>query len=599
MHVRRARDAGRRPRVRQRRPQRPRHRPVSHTDLHTGGGDDRVYVSSLADVPLTGAGSRRLPVRRPVQIDGTLNLDFGTGRHTLLVSDEAGLVGPTALITGDQVAAAARDGRVTAGDRRRPRPRAPASAIYLLGLAGRAITYNAPRPATSPTASGSGPATATTPLTVERHRQTAGVRTITWLNTGLGNDDVTVNLSPAKDGFFVLDTQGPNENVRTVHACTTATTSAAGDVVRASPSAPPRRPGRYVVNAGAAPSACSTAACGPRPAGRAITLSVLRTFVQTAVLAAEDTARPDDHAGGRRRRDRHGQRDAPRPVTWSGQTPDLHRRDAVTGLVVVELARTVVGDLHRARRLRDRRRRRRRRAAAPRRCRWSSSAARATTGSHGGTGGDIVFGDRGRVLWFARAPLPIGFAGRLAAGDLATLEGAAAVRRRPRRPGDKTDGVAPPGRPGDHRRPDGRRRRHRGHRRGQRHRPRRGGRRRRRHRLATADRRDRHRPRRPRLRRLRLLDGDPTDLDRSGAPTRRSAATTRSAPAPSTLTGGVAACAGVSRRATAPTSSSVAPAATRSGAATAATSCSATTAASPPYPTRPSAGAPCRCRRSP
>ena len=37
----------------------------------------------------------------------------------------------------------------------------------------------------------------------------AGLRTVTTLNTGLGDDHVTVDLDAGEDGFFVLNTQGP------------------------------------------------------------------------------------------------------------------------------------------------------------------------------------------------------------------------------------------------------------------------------------------------------------------------------------------------------------------------------------------------------
>ena len=40
-----------------------------------------------------------------------------------------------------------------------------------------------------------------------------GVRTVTSLNTGLGNDDVTVDLDAGQDGIFVLDTQGGIDHV--------------------------------------------------------------------------------------------------------------------------------------------------------------------------------------------------------------------------------------------------------------------------------------------------------------------------------------------------------------------------------------------------
>ena len=56
-----------------------------------------------------------------------------------------------------------------------------------------------------------------------------GVNEVTTLNTGLGDDNVVVQLSDGTDGAFVLDTQGPDENVlqltlpgadrRLQHAC--------------------------------------------------------------------------------------------------------------------------------------------------------------------------------------------------------------------------------------------------------------------------------------------------------------------------------------------------------------------------------------------
>src|SRR5213075_381112 len=41
----------------------------------------------------------------------------------------------------------------------------------------------------------------------------AGVRTITTLNTGAGDDHVTVVLSAASDGFFVVNTQDGADDV--------------------------------------------------------------------------------------------------------------------------------------------------------------------------------------------------------------------------------------------------------------------------------------------------------------------------------------------------------------------------------------------------
>jgi hypothetical protein len=38
------------------------------------------------------------------------------------------------------------------------------------------------------------------------------VRTLTSLNTGLGNDDVTVTLTAVTDEFFAVNTQGPHDH---------------------------------------------------------------------------------------------------------------------------------------------------------------------------------------------------------------------------------------------------------------------------------------------------------------------------------------------------------------------------------------------------
>jgi Ca2+-binding RTX toxin-like protein len=50
-------------------------------------------------------------------------------------------------------------------------------------------------------------------FTVDGTHRSPGLRTTTSLNTGLGNDRVTVNLDAATDGFFVLHTQGAVNNL--------------------------------------------------------------------------------------------------------------------------------------------------------------------------------------------------------------------------------------------------------------------------------------------------------------------------------------------------------------------------------------------------
>ena len=63
--------------------------PVTNIDL--GAGDDRVYVSHLADV---GLDERPDYLRGHLdRLDGALNLDFGAGRHTLMISDEMATAG--------------------------------------------------------------------------------------------------------------------------------------------------------------------------------------------------------------------------------------------------------------------------------------------------------------------------------------------------------------------------------------------------------------------------------------------------------------------------------------------------------------------------
>src|SRR5262249_19151440 len=54
--------------------------------------------------------------------------------------------------------------------------------------------------------------------TVDGTHTRAGLRTITTLNTGEGNDRVTVSLDAATDGFFVVNTQGGDDTVNAAGA---------------------------------------------------------------------------------------------------------------------------------------------------------------------------------------------------------------------------------------------------------------------------------------------------------------------------------------------------------------------------------------------
>ncbi len=181
------------------------------TNVSFGNGDDRVYISSRAEVGLTEepeflAGDLDA-------IEGTLNLDLGSGRHTLLVSDEGagagdGTVAAPVLITDVASAAIARDADLaTAGE------------IFVVGLAPAGISW---RTNTAAQAGGVGTLAdgvriwtsgSADTIVIDGTHERAGVRTTTWLNTGLGSDVVTVALTAGQDGFFVLNTQGPNDNV--------------------------------------------------------------------------------------------------------------------------------------------------------------------------------------------------------------------------------------------------------------------------------------------------------------------------------------------------------------------------------------------------
>ena len=169
------------------------------TNVWLNDGSERVYVSHLADVGIDG---RPDYLRGHLDdIDGTLNLDFGTGRHTLMISDEMASAGDTNVLITDVLAAA----------KARHADFNPAGEIFIAGLATGGISY---RSATGDFRdgitiwSGSGDDT----IVIDGTRFGGPGREITSLNTGLGNDHVTVDLDTGEDGFFVLNTQGAYDN---------------------------------------------------------------------------------------------------------------------------------------------------------------------------------------------------------------------------------------------------------------------------------------------------------------------------------------------------------------------------------------------------
>ncbi len=105
---------------------------VPVTNLSTGAGDDRVYVSSDAAVGLDD--TPEFLTGHLDDVDGTLNLDAGAGRHTLLISDEASRTGDGNVVVTRSLARA-QQAVATALDV------AAAAQIFVTGLATGAITY--------------------------------------------------------------------------------------------------------------------------------------------------------------------------------------------------------------------------------------------------------------------------------------------------------------------------------------------------------------------------------------------------------------------------------------------------------------------------
>src|SRR5439155_602503 len=121
----------------------------------------------------------------------------------LFISDEASVAGdPSVVITDHPITPTAL----------------PGAEIEVRGLAPASIDYLAAAGAAGNFAdgitmwAGYGDDGITIDGTHERNFPAPGggtLRTITTLNTGLGNDTATVNLTAGQDGFFVLNTQGP------------------------------------------------------------------------------------------------------------------------------------------------------------------------------------------------------------------------------------------------------------------------------------------------------------------------------------------------------------------------------------------------------
>ena len=404
---------------------------TSHTDIRLGAGDEHLYVSSGANVALGGPFPDYLPGTLDL-IGGTLNLDAGTGRHTLMISDEASAVGKNAVITSVRSTALTRDGRAEAAGEL-----AIDAQVYVVGLAGRGITYR-----TDGTFAGGityWAGSGNDVIAIDATHRSPGVRTITSLNTGLGNDLVTATLLASEDGFFVLDTQGAFNQVVVVPSGAPFT----GDDERPADLLQSVQIGTTAVPVDWSTLSSSLGALlvpSPVYVGgvlQSVTLSVLHTYVVHAVLLATDsrTVTVAGLLGG-----------DSITVLVNGLPTSDYSRSGVT--VTVASAGAVVVEV-----------------------RWTRVETFTTTGTNdgaadndtvlaststlpliifggqgadridGGTGGDLVVGDRGRVLWFAPGTQGIDPNATLTAADVERLETLALNVFGHGGPGDRTDGV--------------------------------------------------------------------------------------------------------------------------------------------------------------
>jgi Ca2+-binding RTX toxin-like protein len=195
---------------------------VAVTDVNLHDGDEKIFVSSNADLGHNTWDGFDFLTGDVDDVNGALNLDLGTGRHRLFISDEATDVGDAApndntdgspiIISDDRPSDAAARKLVDDAE------------IWITGLAGNAVA-----PGTAPHAgtviqggisftvdltgnlfdgvvvwTGSGDDT----VTIDGTHHRPGEQTTTLLNTGLGNDTITVDLHAGADGFFTLFTSG-------------------------------------------------------------------------------------------------------------------------------------------------------------------------------------------------------------------------------------------------------------------------------------------------------------------------------------------------------------------------------------------------------
>ena len=206
----RPRDAQPRARLGPRRPQRPRHA-AAHQRRRSAPAT--TASTSRRWPPSASTGSPQYLAGDLDDIDGTLNLDAGTGTNTLLISDEGNTTGKgtaatPVLVTDNRPRRSAATPRSPAasralGRRRRDLRRRARHRLDHLVRAPPTGTFASPDGIRIWTGSGADV------LTVNGTHHRAGTRTTTWLNTGLGNDVLNVDLMAGRGRLPRAEHAGP------------------------------------------------------------------------------------------------------------------------------------------------------------------------------------------------------------------------------------------------------------------------------------------------------------------------------------------------------------------------------------------------------
>ncbi|MGH9783949.1 MAG: hypothetical protein ACRD88_07155, partial [Terriglobia bacterium] len=164
------------------------------TNVYLGDGDEQIFIASNADLDFHSAAGFEFLTGDLDGVLGAINFDTALGRHRLMISDEAATSGDGDVRITD-VMPGVLQGLTALAD------------IWIQGLAEGGISYRTDGDFFDGIVYWTG--TGDDTIVIDGTHTRPGERTMTLLNTGLGDDHVTVDLdNPTDDGFFVLHTMG-------------------------------------------------------------------------------------------------------------------------------------------------------------------------------------------------------------------------------------------------------------------------------------------------------------------------------------------------------------------------------------------------------